>query len=136
MAFLSRLPPCLSRKSENIYQDLLDVCDQLPSSANFRPVVKRYGSLKTGLLSEVACFLMYLSSSDEAISPAEGTFLREATGFGMSPAEIRDFVLDNGLLDPAFASTLPLTVSCAASPATCRRRCAVHRRSLFAGHRR
>ena len=99
-----------------IYRDLQDASERLPYSANFRPVIERYGSLKAGLQSEVACFLMYLSSSDETITTEEGRFLRDATGFDMSPAEIRDFVLGNGLLSPAFASTVPLTVSCAASP--------------------
>ncbi len=105
------------------------ICKDLESLPASAELADRYGSVETAVLSEIACFLMALSSADEAISPAEGDFLRKVTGFDMSPEEIRDFVLANGLLTPAFSSNVPLTVSCSnANHALCRRLCALFQR--------
>lgn len=114
---------------EKIHQDLLALCERIPPSANFRPVIKRYGSAESGLLSEVAFFLMYLASSDEALSPEEGDFIREATGFNMSMEEIRDFILGSGILKPSFASSIPLVVSCAAKSPICKPICELFQRA-------
>ena len=110
-------------------EEIQAVCTNLEGLAGSAELTSRYGSVKSAVLSEIACFLMFLSSSDEAISPTEGEFLREVTGFAMSPEEIRDFVLANGLLTPAFSTTVPLTVSRAcADSSICRRLCALFQR--------
>ena len=115
----------MARYSEEIQA----VCTDLKGLAGSAELTSRYGSVKSAVLSEIACFLMFLSSSDEAISPTEGDFLREVTGFAMSPEEIRDFVLENGLLTPTFSTTVPLTVSRACgNPSLCRRLCALFQR--------
>ena len=114
---------------ETLHQALLALGERIPPSANFRPVIKRYGSVESGLLSEVAYFLMYLASSDEALSPEEGQFIRETTGLNMSMEEIRGFILGSGILKPSFSSSIPLIVSCAAKSPICQPICELFQRA-------
>ena len=110
-------------------EEIRTVCTALEKMAGSADLARQYGSVETAVLSEIACFLLLLSAVDGAISPKEADFLREATGFDMSPVEMRDFLQENRIDRPGFAETVPNTVALAArDPSVGRRLCALFQR--------
>ena len=90
------------------------ICTALEKMAGSEALARQYGSVETAVLSDIACFLLHLSAADGAISPKEAAFLREETGFDMSPVEMRDFLQENRIDRPEFAETVPNTIAFAA----------------------
>lgn len=96
-------------------EEIRKTCEALARLNGSAALKQQYGSVESAVLSEIACFLLYLSATDGAISPKEADFLREATGFDMAPEEMRDFLQENRIDQPEFAESIPKTIACAAT---------------------